>query len=156
MSTKINLSKLPFGDSTPWGVPDEAVEFASGIWLVSTPSHGGYWVAPDLYATMPEILRDCSCTKDNWFEEDCAWHALVVAYPELLPMHDARQARAALNDALIEPEKLRVCRSAAGYYLGRLTETGEPYDRISVEYWSTNKAAQRALTIGRWTLLPAG
>lgn len=40
---------------------------------------------------------------------------------------------------------LQVCRSAAGYYLGTLTEEGEPYSRESEEYWRSREEAERAL-----------
>lgn len=47
---------------------------------------------------------------------------------------------------------LRICRSAAGYYIGRFSETEGPIARDSVEYWSSYRAAVTALKTGRWTL----
>jgi hypothetical protein len=38
-----------------------------------------------------------------------------------------------------------VCKSAAGYYIGTLTEEGWPNSRESVEYYHTREEAQKAL-----------
>lgn len=40
---------------------------------------------------------------------------------------------------------LEVLSSAAGFYLGTFDESGEPYSRESVEYWSTHEQAEAAL-----------
>lgn len=47
--------------------------------------------------------------------------------------------------------KLQVLQSAAGYYLGTLSEPdGWPCSRESVEYWPTHNAAAEALETGQW------
>jgi len=70
---------------TPWGAPDTQTVIAEGIIAVTTPSHGGIWLSPEGLAEMPEHLRKCSFTKDNWFEEDCSWCAVALAWPDLFP-----------------------------------------------------------------------
>ncbi|OGR97776.1 MAG: hypothetical protein A2V88_09195 [Elusimicrobia bacterium RBG_16_66_12] len=45
---------------------------------------------------------------------------------------------------------LRVCKSAAGYYIGQLSEDGGPLARFSVEYWGSQEQAEDALACGRW------
>lgn len=40
---------------------------------------------------------------------------------------------------------LRVCKSAAGYYIGTVDEDGLPFTRESEEYWSTWTEANNAL-----------
>ena len=45
---------------------------------------------------------------------------------------------------------LEVLRSAAGWYIGTMSEDG-PCSRESVEYWKTEVAAQAALENGKWT-----
>jgi len=45
---------------------------------------------------------------------------------------------------------LRVLSSPAGFYLGTANEEG-PVSRESVEYFTTNEAAEQALDSGRWT-----
>lgn len=47
---------------------------------------------------------------------------------------------------------LEICRSAAGYYIGRTAEDGSPMSRDSVEYWPSKCAAIAAVKSGRWTL----
>jgi hypothetical protein len=46
--------------------------------------------------------------------------------------------------------ELQVLRSAAGYYLGTLTDDGFPNTRESVDYWSTENDAKRAMASGEW------
>ena len=46
--------------------------------------------------------------------------------------------------------ELQIWQSQAGYYIGCWTEEG-PYSRESVEYFRTEKAAQRALETDNWT-----
>lgn len=46
---------------------------------------------------------------------------------------------------------LRVCRSAARYYLGTLNWDGSPCSRESKESWATKKEADEALEHGGWT-----
>ena len=67
---------------TPWGQPDTVTNIAEGITHYTTSSHGGYKVSKALYAQMPAHLRQCSFTNDNWFEEDCSWCAVVLAFPQ--------------------------------------------------------------------------
>ena len=45
--------------------------------------------------------------------------------------------------------ELRVCRSAAGHYIGTMCSCG-PYSRES-EYFNNHKEAQFALDSGTWT-----
>ena len=72
--------------TTPWGKPDTQTVIADGIIAVTTPSHGGIWLSPERLAEMPKHLRKCSFTRDNWFEEDAAWCAVALAWPEFFPM----------------------------------------------------------------------
>jgi hypothetical protein len=51
---------------------------------------------------------------------------------------------------LNEIRPLRVCRSAAGYYLGATTTDGEPLSRDSAEYWATEEEARVALASKPW------
>lgn len=63
---------------TPWGTADSKQEYGPGVTFYGTPSHGGFRVAPKLNAKMPEYLRD----ESGWYEEDCAWANVAVAFPE--------------------------------------------------------------------------
>ena len=47
--------------------------------------------------------------------------------------------------------KLLVLKSAAGYYIGTITEDGYPYSRESVEYYKTQSEADVALATKSFT-----
>ena len=67
---------------TRWGRAQTEHTIAEGIIHYTTASHGGFGLSPARYAAMPAHLRACSWTGDRWFEEDCAWCAVVLAWPE--------------------------------------------------------------------------
>ena len=49
-------------DFSPWGKIDLATRCTKGIWFVSTPSHGGFWLSED---------RQIEYGGGEWHEEDC-------------------------------------------------------------------------------------
>ncbi len=71
---------------TPWGHPDTVTEIAPGIILYSTPSHGGYWLSPARIAAMPKPLRQFQpFAGPNFYEEDCDWSIVALAFPQFFP-----------------------------------------------------------------------
>lgn len=48
---------------------------------VSTASHGGIYVPPEVYALMPVDLRGNVYGGGTWFEEDVEWALVAVAFP---------------------------------------------------------------------------
>lgn len=58
-----------------WAVDDGGIPV---LLSVTTPSHGGFWVHPDFYTDLPQWVKDCSFSKDNWFEGDCSWMVLYL------------------------------------------------------------------------------
>lgn len=66
---------------TPWGRADNYEDIGQGIMSVSTPSHGGYFVPPSVLRIMPKGLVN----RDGWYEEDCEWCKVAVAFPHLFP-----------------------------------------------------------------------
>lgn len=66
------------GTNTPWGVADYSEIIARGIVSYSTPSHGGIHVSPTLQNEMPEVLR----VESGWYEEDCDWCLVAVAFSQ--------------------------------------------------------------------------
>lgn len=78
---------------TIWGKADGLTKIADGIISVSTPSHGGYILSPARMAEMPGYLKACSFTKDNNFEEDCSWCAVVLAFPAYFQADHVRAAQ---------------------------------------------------------------
>lgn len=80
---------------TPWGQSDHVEQIAPGILRVSTPSHGGYRVYKSRVEEMPAPLRDFEpFAGAGWYEEDCDWCVVVLAYPDLF---DAWELRGALR-----------------------------------------------------------
>ena len=77
-----HVRNTPFHGFTPWGGADHVEQKAEGIWFASTPSHGGFWISPERLAAMPAKYRVCSLTNNHWFEEDCAWCAVALTFPE--------------------------------------------------------------------------
>jgi len=65
--------------SSPWGRVQNQKELAPGIIAVSTASHGGIWVAPDLLAKMP--IQSTAYSEGGFFEEDCDWALVALAFP---------------------------------------------------------------------------
>ena len=59
--------------TSPWTdspSQDSWEEIASGIWQVSTPSHGGVWVSPERISEIPDALRTNQGYPAGWYEED--------------------------------------------------------------------------------------
>ena len=82
---------------TPWGKAQRVRNIAPGIDWVSTASHGGYVLAQWRYDLMARYLRECSFTKDRFFEEDCAWCAVVLAFPEEFTWYQVDEAQVFYN-----------------------------------------------------------
>ena len=69
---------------TPWGFADQVKVISPGITSVSTPGHGGLHVADSLLAKMPRELaasNSYSGAGSPWFEEDCEWALVCLAFP---------------------------------------------------------------------------
>lgn len=74
---------------TPWGAPDDHIQIQEGLDWYGTPSHGGYRVATALYKEacarqgIPEKEPDPEDGPVHmWFEEDCDWAFVAIAFPE--------------------------------------------------------------------------
>ena len=97
--TNITTPKM-VGRSSPWGrVQDEEV-IAPGIVYVSTASHGGIWIAPELIGRVQKSMRDYAAYwsgSSQWFEEDCAAQCVVVSFPEHFGAEQVERARAVVD-----------------------------------------------------------
>jgi hypothetical protein len=90
--------------STPWGRPqdvewitDRSTGKTTGIAFVSTAGHGGYYVSPELLATMPANWLGATFNEQGrrgWFEEDCDWSLVALAFPQCFIPEELRIARA--------------------------------------------------------------
>lgn len=70
---------------TPWGPAQDMHEIALGLYLVETPSHGGYFLEQEINDLVPHALREstfCGNGFSGWYEEDCDWAIVVVCFPE--------------------------------------------------------------------------
>jgi hypothetical protein len=57
---------------SPWGKIDLATRCLEGVWFVSTPSHGGFWLSEDRSSQLPESLIKTNFLKSStWWEQDC-------------------------------------------------------------------------------------
>lgn len=66
----------PKPTETIWGEPIQADQVLPGIWLVTTPSHGGLVLSDQRQEEMPEALK----LDERFYEEDCDWSLVYVAF----------------------------------------------------------------------------
>ena len=88
------------GKYSPWGIVQDEETIADGIVYVSTASHGGIWVSPELLGRVQEAMRDYAAYwsgSSQWFEEDCAAQCVVVSFPEHFPAEQVERARAIVD-----------------------------------------------------------
>lgn len=64
--------------STPWGPSQYSTKYGFGITSYGTAGHGGFKVCATLNAKMPDCLR----LNDGWYEEDCEWARVALAFPD--------------------------------------------------------------------------
>jgi hypothetical protein len=83
---------------SPWGRIDSTKEQAPGIWFVSTPSHGGFYLAEDRQREFETKLPTFKPFAGKpWYEEDCDWCAIAIVFPQhfaastvMAAMHQAK------------------------------------------------------------------
>jgi hypothetical protein len=71
---------------TPWGTSETSKWADDGIVWVTTPSHGGYLLSRERFMSMPDTLKAFTFVgtgAPQAFEEDCAWCAVLLAWPSL-------------------------------------------------------------------------
>lgn len=96
---------------TIWGESDYKKEYAEGITFYGTPSHGGFYLAPDKLGKINPVAfsgGEYESFRNNrragWFEEDCDWAFVALAFPELFPSEEIEAAKNTL--ANFYPEAL--------------------------------------------------
>jgi hypothetical protein len=78
-------------------------EVAPGIVSVSTPSHGGIHLSSERIAEMPKPLQDFVPFRrpqsglGQWFEEDCDWSVVALAFPQFFKPSDIESAHKTLK-----------------------------------------------------------
>jgi hypothetical protein len=75
--------------STPWGMSQTVEQIAPGILWYSTASHGGYHLSASRLAAMPEPYKSWGpWAGKGWYEEDCDWCVVALAFPEFFTPED--------------------------------------------------------------------
>lgn len=71
---------------TPWGMSDFKKECAEGITFYGTPSHGGFLLSKERLTKINPLAFEIKNwgreMAAGWFEEDCNWAFVALAYPE--------------------------------------------------------------------------
>jgi hypothetical protein len=85
-SSLSTAARAPFAN-TPWGAPQTVEQIAPGIWVVTTASHGGFYLEADALSRIPAAHQRYAAEWSHgfgaaWFEEDCAAYCVIAAYPE--------------------------------------------------------------------------
>lgn len=73
---------------TPWGPAQTSEKIVRGLMRYTTAGHGGYHLSPTLNQQVPQPIRNAG----GWYEEDCAWAAVVYTFPELFTKNDRIEA----------------------------------------------------------------
>ena len=84
---------------SPWGLVQSERRIADGIAFVSTASHGGFWLNAERLAEFRQMFptfRGYSA-QPPWFEEDCDYIAVVIAFQDEFQPPDVQRANGLLN-----------------------------------------------------------
>lgn len=70
---------------TPWGRSDSRTHYGDGVTFYSTSSHGGFKLSEERLREITSKLGvvETFCGYPQWFEEDCDWTYVALAFPEL-------------------------------------------------------------------------
>ncbi|MFK4260095.1 DUF7007 domain-containing protein [Agrobacterium tumefaciens] len=80
--------------NTPWGPSQGATIYAEGVIAHTAAGHGGFKLSGNRNAQVHPMLR----SQDGWYEEDSAWAAVAVAFPDLFTGFEQRCAARTLKD----------------------------------------------------------
>ncbi|MBY3327399.1 hypothetical protein HFO02_28145 [Rhizobium laguerreae] len=81
--------------STPWGPSQGATVYAEGIVSHTTAGHGGFKLCNECNVKIHPMLR-CA---GGWYEEDAAWAAIALAYPNLFTGYERKCADRTIRDS---------------------------------------------------------
>ncbi|WP_434730637.1 DUF7007 domain-containing protein [Rhizobium binae] len=80
--------------NTPWGPSQGATVYAEGVVAHTTAGHGGFSLSPERNAKVHPLLR----SRDGFYEEDLAWAAVAITFPDLFTGVERRSAEATIKD----------------------------------------------------------
>lgn len=84
---------------TPWGYADSSEDRAPGITFYTTPSHGGFELSSPRLAQLHQRIGPVKVFRHDWphwFEEDCDWAYVAVAFPEYFTADELKAAQGTL------------------------------------------------------------
>ncbi|MGO6884388.1 hypothetical protein ACC702_37215 [Rhizobium ruizarguesonis] len=102
--------------STPWGPSQGATVYAEGIVSHTTAGHGGFKLSNERNDKIHPMLR-CA---GGWYEEDAAWAAVALAYPNLFTGYERKCAHRTVRDSWPD---------AWEAIFGRLLAAGESHEK---------------------------
>lgn len=79
MSNIRKPAKYAKGES-PWGHIQTEEWLIPGVQTITTAGHGGFKVTERKLEDMPEYLAECAFPEPGYFEEDCNWALVVLAF----------------------------------------------------------------------------
>lgn len=94
---------------SPWGAVQNQKQIAPGIVSVSTAGHGGIFVSQERRLQMPiDLAAFGTWTEPGWYEEDCDWAVVCLAFPQFFKEQDyyfAVQTCLSYHPELVTPER---------------------------------------------------
>lgn len=84
---------------TPWEESQQSRHLGRGIYSVSCAGHGGIFVPTSLLESIPIEGRNDAARwsgSENWYEEDCCWAWVAIAFPALFVTQHVDDAKATL------------------------------------------------------------
>lgn len=86
--------------NTPWGESQSATEIADGIISYTTAGHGGIWLSCSRIDSFPKKLLPYIdvIAGESWFEEDCEWAFVAIAYPQFFSKESLESAERTLRN----------------------------------------------------------
>ena len=82
------------GKQSPWGKINHETPVTDGIVFVGTAGHGGFKLDRIRNAKIPDYMRQ----PGGWYEEDCEYAMVIVAFPQHFPPADVETAKKSLCD----------------------------------------------------------
>lgn len=114
----------------PWGKIDQRERISDEIVSVSTPSHGGLCLSPELWKKFRAVFpNSTSYGGEGFLEEDCDWALAPLAFPEMFSERDCFYAYHTVDGSEYHKEGNAFLQTPAGVAVimkgARFAETEE-------------------------------
>ena len=101
---------------TPWGATQHYSEIAPGISQLSTAGHGGLHLSTERQLQVPPALLIETFAGLPWYEEDCDWALVALAFPDHF---DGRSLHHAIGTVRSYHEKVKLDDYLQGHVTGQ-------------------------------------